>query len=411
MWLPNSPWTWSFALIAIAQAIIALAIEGYVFAQFEVNLLEGSRGTSASHSIPTYLALFIFGFLYQLVLVYDALRAKNTIQVIGLCLYNVGMVIYSGVQIAQVKEAIDGLIYPQPNGGPPQIDPNIWNKLHWFLLACPCIIALGTVLLSGVAWKLYHEFAWTIYKNISADLRLKRRYLTFQVSRHIAVLTHVAPLTTQPDLHRPPQVRFLLLPRLYSAVPRHRRLQLHRLRILPNHRRRSRNGVLPALRSLRHPPRILHWPSDHGRRLPSRYGLLHLQARAHVRQRRYGKGHRISTRTQSSNSLCRHYHLATSRHHRDSLRVHAQLQQRSQASHPKAQSRQPRRAQGHTLPRRRRFARAFITPARSFTKSDDDRLRKKLGLIGFLVNHGIARVYSATLRHVEFWVSVWTWEG
>lgn len=188
MWLPNSRWTWSFALIAVAQAIIALAIEGYVFAQFEVNLLPNSRGTSASHSVPTYLALFIFGFLYQLVLVYDALRAKNTIQVIGLCLYNVGMVIYSGVQIAQVKEAIDGLIKP-PEGGEPQIEEDIWGKLHWFLLACPCVIALGTILLSGVAWKLYHEFAWTIYKNISADLRLKRRYLTFQVSRHFTTVS------------------------------------------------------------------------------------------------------------------------------------------------------------------------------------------------------------------------------
>lgn len=181
MWLPNSRWTWAFALIAILQAIIALAIEGYVFAQFEVNLYPNSKGTSASHSIPTYLALFIFGFLYQLVLVYDALRAKNTIQVIGLCLYNAGMLIYSGVQIAQVKEAVDTLIRP-PDGDSPQIAIDIWDKLYWFLLACPCVIALGTILLSGVAWKLYHEFAWTIYKNISADLRLKRRYLTFQVS-------------------------------------------------------------------------------------------------------------------------------------------------------------------------------------------------------------------------------------
>jgi hypothetical protein len=129
MWLPNSRWTWSFALIAVAQAIIALAIEGYVFAQFEVNLRPNSRGTSASHSVPTYLALFIFGFLYQLVLVYDALRAKNTIQVIGLCLYNVGMVIYSGVQIAQVKEAIDGLIKNVEGDGIPQIEPDIWDKI------------------------------------------------------------------------------------------------------------------------------------------------------------------------------------------------------------------------------------------------------------------------------------------
>jgi len=207
MWLPNSRWTWAFALIAIFQAIIALAIEGYVFAQFEVNLNPNSKGTSASHSIPTYLALFIFGFLYQLVLVYDALRAKNTIQVIGLCLYNAGMLIYSGVQIAQVKEAVDTLITP-PDGDSPQIAEDIWDKLYWFLLACPCVIALGTILLSGVAWKLYHEFAWTIYKNISADLRLKRRYLTFQVS-HTQVLDSTQPehpADLLPDLHRSPQV-------------------------------------------------------------------------------------------------------------------------------------------------------------------------------------------------------------
>lgn len=185
MWLPNSPWTWTFALVAVFQAIIALAIEGYVFGQFEVSLQPNSKGTSASHSIPTYLALFIFGFLYQLVLVYDALRAKNTIQVIGLCLYNAGMLIYSGVQMTQVKEAIDTLLYP-PGGGQAQISLNIWDKIYWFLLACPCVIALGTILLSGVAWKLYREFAWTIYKNISADLRLKRRYLTFQI--YIALL-------------------------------------------------------------------------------------------------------------------------------------------------------------------------------------------------------------------------------
>ncbi|KAI7036586.1 hypothetical protein KC352_g46932, partial [Hortaea werneckii] len=39
---------------------------------------------------------------------------------------------------------------------------------------------------SFVAWKLYNEFAWTIYKHISADLRLKRRYLVYQI--YIALL-------------------------------------------------------------------------------------------------------------------------------------------------------------------------------------------------------------------------------
>jgi hypothetical protein len=42
-------------------------------------------------------------------------------------------------------------------------------------------VGVGSVLMTFVAWKLYDEFAWTIYKHISADLRMKRRYLTYQV--------------------------------------------------------------------------------------------------------------------------------------------------------------------------------------------------------------------------------------
>jgi hypothetical protein len=128
-------------------------------------------------TIPTYLTLFIFGFLYQLVLVYDSLRLKNTIQVIGLCMYNVGMLIYASIQYDQIDKAIDGLLtkgYVKP-------DTTVWQDIQPYLVAVPCIIALFTIIMSVIAWKLYDEFAWTIYKHISADLRMKRRYLTYQV--------------------------------------------------------------------------------------------------------------------------------------------------------------------------------------------------------------------------------------
>ena len=104
---------------------------------------------------------------------WDALRLKNTIQVIGLCMYNVGFVIYAAVQIDQVKKAV---ILETGSAESP-----VWQKTRPYLIAIPCVLALGTMLMSFVAWKLYDEFAWTIYKHISADLRMKRRYLTFQV--------------------------------------------------------------------------------------------------------------------------------------------------------------------------------------------------------------------------------------
>lgn len=95
-------------------------------------------------------------------------------------MYNVGLLIYGTVQIEQIQEAVTTL------HGKNEISLDIWNETRPYLIAIPCIIALGTVLLSGIAWKLYDEFAWTIYKHISADLRMKRRYLTYQI--YIALL-------------------------------------------------------------------------------------------------------------------------------------------------------------------------------------------------------------------------------
>jgi hypothetical protein len=155
----------------------------YVFAKFQQSLTPRLDATPEVKVIPTYLTLFIFGFIYQLVLVYDSLRLKNTIQVIGLCLYNLGMLIYAAVQVDQIKTAIIGLHFSNYI----ILSDQLWIDIHPFLVASPCLLALGTVIMSFIAWKLYEEFAWTIYKHISADLRMKQRFLTFQVSLSTAL--------------------------------------------------------------------------------------------------------------------------------------------------------------------------------------------------------------------------------
>lgn len=160
---------------------IADCVVSYVFATFQTSLQNDAKHNTASRTIPTFLTLYIFGFLYQLLLAYDALRLKNTIQVIGLCLFNAALLLYAAVQIEQIHDAVNTLL--NDNNA---IDTKVWSDTKAFLVAIPCIIAVGTILLSLVAWKLYDEFAWTIYKHISADLRMKRRYLTFQI--YIALL-------------------------------------------------------------------------------------------------------------------------------------------------------------------------------------------------------------------------------
>jgi hypothetical protein len=93
-----------------------------------------------------------------------------------------GLLIYAAVQISQIHDAIRGLTAKY-------IHTNVWSEINPFLIAIPCVIAVGTVAMSFVARKLYNEFAWTIYKHISADLKMKRRYLTYQVyDTHIETL-------------------------------------------------------------------------------------------------------------------------------------------------------------------------------------------------------------------------------
>jgi len=150
MYRPNTTWTWAFIITVILESCIVLAIESYLFAEFQMSLNPGIQSTSLSKTIPTYLTLFIFGFLYEIALTYDALRLKNTIQVIGLCMYNAGMLIYSSIQVDQINKAIQELeVTGQVKNG------EIWPEIQPYLVAAPCIIAFFTCVMSAIAWKLY----------------------------------------------------------------------------------------------------------------------------------------------------------------------------------------------------------------------------------------------------------------
>jgi uncharacterized membrane protein (DUF485 family) len=129
----------------------------------------------------------MFGYIYQLVLVWDGLRMKNTIQVIGLVLYNIGIMIYAAIQFDQINDAVKALLFVN------NIEPDFWPEVRPILIALPILMAVGTIVFAFIAWKLYEEFAWTIYKHISADLRLKRRYLTYQVRLTMCSASPMAP--------------------------------------------------------------------------------------------------------------------------------------------------------------------------------------------------------------------------
>lgn len=205
----------------------------YIFWRFGHDLSDQYRDLSVAKVIPTYLSLFIFGFIYQLFLTYDALRLKNTIQIIGLCIYNLGLTIEAAVQYDQIRDARDLASQPiyqhgtgeyKPDPTEEFVEPDFWPSIKPFAIALPIFLGVICFLLGFITWKLNDEFAWSIYKHISADLRLKRRYLSYQVSCESPVRQILAPDQSADkglDLRCFAQIRFLLLPRVYSPISRH----------------------------------------------------------------------------------------------------------------------------------------------------------------------------------------------
>lgn len=129
----------------------------------------------ATLRLRSFLGLYIFALFYELALSYDALRRKNTFQLIGLCICNLGLLVYGIIQTKEIKDTLSSLSGSTVNAA------HLWVEYRIALILVPVVLGVGTVCMSVVTWKLRAEFSWTIYKSISADLQMSWRYTTYQV--------------------------------------------------------------------------------------------------------------------------------------------------------------------------------------------------------------------------------------
>ncbi|KAJ3053555.1 hypothetical protein HK097_003984 [Rhizophlyctis rosea] len=162
----------------LIEAIIVIILESVVAAifwkYFDVNEKGPARG------VPVYLIIFIIAQLFQIVLCWDAVWHKNTIQIMGFVLFNFSVCLYSGFQYSQMN----GLLNPSASSvstGAPAIVESDKNLLKSVLMAIPIIVAVFTVLFAFFAFKLYLEFGWKIYKKIGADPKMRNMYRVYQI--------------------------------------------------------------------------------------------------------------------------------------------------------------------------------------------------------------------------------------
>jgi len=171
-------WGRLFAIVAVAQALILCFLEGAILYLHEADAHKLSPSQterrSLFRSLLVYHVLFILAHLFQLVMVFDALRAQNLIQIIAVTGFNVLIFGYSVVQCAQTYNLYGGAgRLPREQAAVAAV-----ATVEYVVVA---LLLVFTAALAVLSFKLYKEFGWSIYKRIGADLRMRDIYKNYLI--------------------------------------------------------------------------------------------------------------------------------------------------------------------------------------------------------------------------------------
>ena len=186
MYRPTSTWGWAFLGTACSQAMFTIIVDSFLLYRFDHRLLalnvdtDSDVASSKQHAMgltPMYLVVLVLGLFYHTTLSWDSLRLQNKVQIYGVCSFAAAMSAYSVAQVIQVQSAVSYFRVHVPGS-----QPLLTAAESGFLVAIPVVLAITTLGLCLLAWKLSQTFAWTIYKNFSADVGVRKKYTLFEVS-------------------------------------------------------------------------------------------------------------------------------------------------------------------------------------------------------------------------------------
>ncbi|KAF9286797.1 hypothetical protein BGZ68_002549 [Mortierella alpina] len=194
---PCSTYGKALILVIAVEALLVIIMQVVIVLLYFDSLVDDPPGQKAeaisttnlppyldplnqSRSIPAYLMVFVFAQLFQLVIAWDAVRAQNTIELIGIVIFNVCCFAYSIFEISQIRNSLE-------NGGaagffdPPSRATELQSSLQPFLIVDVCVIGISQCLVTWLAYQLFQEFGWKIYKKIGADPNMKKMYRAYQI--------------------------------------------------------------------------------------------------------------------------------------------------------------------------------------------------------------------------------------
>ncbi|KAJ2783077.1 hypothetical protein H4R18_001898 [Coemansia javaensis] len=182
--IPKSLWARLFVGIALLEVLAVVCIEGYVIKR-TVNIYkygtesqwgfgmqnESNKMTITQQSFIVYDVMFIVAQLFLLMLCWEAVAHKNTIQIIAATLFNVMCLAYALIQYTTFY------IHPSTSAGIFQKD----SDMRILSVTTMVVYALCSVAFAMLSWELYRMFGWKTYKKLGANLKLRRAYKWHQI--------------------------------------------------------------------------------------------------------------------------------------------------------------------------------------------------------------------------------------
>jgi len=171
--LPDSLYCRLYVVTVVIQTAVDLSIEGELLARFhQAGTGLGDDTAAVTRKMNVYLGIFVLAHVFQMAMALDAVYNRNTLQVFCLTAFNLSFMVYSIIQIGEIR-AIGGALSEQT--GISDIPINVLTTI------IPCVIAVAELAYIGLGWKIYTEFGWQVYKFLGADRQIKRMYAHFQV--------------------------------------------------------------------------------------------------------------------------------------------------------------------------------------------------------------------------------------
>ncbi|KAJ9477135.1 hypothetical protein PHBOTO_000838 [Pseudozyma hubeiensis] len=173
-----------YLVVTAIEAAIVITLVTFIFVRIVTQVDNLSQNLK---TVSVYLAVFVFGCVFQVLISWDAVRLKNTMQLIGVLIFNLALTATAAIEIRQVRDALNA--QDRVAGGfPCPDDPSrlcransLFPSVERYLIAVTGVCFVIEFFLIYLTFKLWKEFGWVIYQKIGADLRVRRMFFWYQL--------------------------------------------------------------------------------------------------------------------------------------------------------------------------------------------------------------------------------------